>query len=196
MLWLHAARRAYETGNLDQLAKLFCSVVPHSPQLDQMLVDIFGLCKLIRKNKGAQRKLFGMSAAQNALAEHIVRCLMSGEFKLSGELSADEVLKLGLRMDDKSAHGQDAKARKLGKLRESKGHMPRLDQMLADIFGLCKLIRKNKGGQRKLFGMSAATQKALAEHCAALNERRTQAYQRAVHQRAVHQRAGVAGPVG
>jgi hypothetical protein len=32
-LWWHAARRAYETGNLDQLAKLFRSGVPHSRQM-------------------------------------------------------------------------------------------------------------------------------------------------------------------
>ena len=56
VLWLHTARRAYETRNLEQLAKLLRSGVPHSRQADQMLADMFGLCKL--KRRGGQRKLF------------------------------------------------------------------------------------------------------------------------------------------
>jgi hypothetical protein len=36
-------------------------------------------------------------------------------------------------------------------------------QMLADVFDLCKLARKRRGGQRKLFGISAEVQKALAD---------------------------------
>ena len=37
VLWLHAARRAYERGNLEQLAKLKRMGVPHSRQVGQML---------------------------------------------------------------------------------------------------------------------------------------------------------------
>jgi len=65
--WWHATQRGYEKGNLDQLAKLFRSRVPRSQQIGQMLADVFDLCKLKRKRRGGQRKLFGMSAeAQKA----------------------------------------------------------------------------------------------------------------------------------
>jgi hypothetical protein len=86
MLWWHAARRAYETRNLEQLAKLLRSGVPHSRQVGQMLADVFDSCKLMRKRKGGQHKLFGMSAAvQKALAERDVRRLQRE--KSIGELS-------------------------------------------------------------------------------------------------------------
>ena len=52
-LWSHAARRAYETGSLEQLAKLFRSGVPHSRQVDQMLAELFHSGKLMRKRKGS-----------------------------------------------------------------------------------------------------------------------------------------------
>ena len=149
VLWLHAARRAYETRNLEQLAKLLRSGVPHSRQADQMLADMFGLCKLMRKKKGGQRKLFGMSAAaQYVQAERTVRRLMSGEIKLINELSTKELLwkdpsgsplrvrsRAGLlpmnsevrllEVDAKFAPAWDADARKLSKLRDARGRMPR-----------------------------------------------------------------------
>jgi hypothetical protein len=148
-LWLYAARRAYETRNLEQLAKLLRSGVPHSRQVDQMLADMFGLCKLMRKKKGGQRKLFGMSAAaQNVQAERTVRRLMTGEIKLINELSTKELVwkdpsgsplrvrsRAGLlrmnsevrllEVDAKFAPAWDAEARKLSKLRDARGRMPR-----------------------------------------------------------------------
>ena len=92
-LWRHAARRAYETGNLDQLAKLFRSGVPHSRQADQMLAEVFHSCKLMRKRKGGQRKLFRASAAARyASAARDVRRLMTGEAKLLLEASAKQLV--------------------------------------------------------------------------------------------------------
>jgi hypothetical protein len=131
-LWWHAARRAYETGKLDQLAKLFRSGVPHSRQVRQMLADVFDLCRLARKGRGGQRKLFGVSAeVQKARAVCDVRLLQRA--KSIDELSTDELrtksagLKLGLEIDDQATRAQDAEARKLGKLRNSKGRMSRAD---------------------------------------------------------------------
>ena len=147
--WWHATQRGYEKGNLDQLAKLFRSGVPHSRQVDQMLADMFGLCKLMRKKKGGQRKLFGMSAAaQYVQAERTVRRLMSGEIKLINELSTKELVwkdpsgsplrvrsRAGLlpmnsevrllEVDAKFAPAWNADARKLSKLRDARGRMPR-----------------------------------------------------------------------
>ena len=134
--WSGAARRAYETGNLDQLAKLFRSGVPHPQQVAQMLADVFDLCKLKRKRKGGQRKLFGMSAeAQKAMAERDMRRAYE-----TGNLAQLATL-----------------------FRSGVPHSQQVGQMLADVFDLCKLKRKRKGGQRKLFGMSAEAQKAVAE---------------------------------
>jgi hypothetical protein len=77
-----------------------------------------------------QRKLFETSAeTRKARAECDVRLLQRE--KSIGELSADELrtklrgLGLGLKMDDKAARAQDAEARRLGKLRNSKGRMSR-----------------------------------------------------------------------
>jgi hypothetical protein len=130
ILWWHAARRGYETGNVDQLAKLFRSGVPLSRQAGQMLADVFDLCKLKRTKRGGQRKLFEISAeTQKARAECDVR-LLQREKSIS-ELSADELrtkvwgLGLDVKMDDKVARAQDAEARRLGKLRNSKGRMSR-----------------------------------------------------------------------
>jgi hypothetical protein len=79
-----------------------------------------------------QRKLFGISAeTQKARAEGDV--LLPQREKSIGELSADEVrtkfrgLGLDVRMDDKATRAQDTQARKLGKLRNSKGRMSRAD---------------------------------------------------------------------
>jgi hypothetical protein len=146
MLWRHAARRAYETGNLEQLAKLLRSGVPHSRQVGQMLADVFDSCKLVRKRKGGQRKLFRMSAAARyASAARDVRRLQRGEFKLIGELFVKEARtgiagnpKARLEMDSKSAQALDASAHKLSKLRDSKGRMSRKDAItqIAAINGL------------------------------------------------------------
>jgi hypothetical protein len=134
--WWHATQRAYETCNLDQLAKLFRSRVPRCRQIDQMLAAVFELCKLKRKERGGQRKLFGMSAeAQNAGVESVAR-------PLYGTGNLDQLAKL---------------------LRSGVPLSLQEGQMLADVFELCKLKRKTRGGQRKLFGMSAEVQKALAE---------------------------------
>jgi hypothetical protein len=154
--WWHAARRAYETGNLDQLAKLFRSGVPHSRQIDQMLADLFDSCKLTK----GKRKLFESAAARYDLAERDVRRLMSGELKLLGELSTKQMVwqdPLGnpvevrspagplkmkqvhlLKVDAKSARSWDANAHELSKRRDSKGHMPReaAIELVASIFGL------------------------------------------------------------
>jgi len=82
-LWLHAARRAYETSNLDQFAKLFRSGVPHSRQAGQILAALFDSAKLMK----GKRKLFESAAARYDLAERDARRLMSGELKLLGEVS-------------------------------------------------------------------------------------------------------------
>jgi hypothetical protein len=142
--WWHATQRGYEKGNLDQLAKLFRSGVPRSRQIDQMLADVFDLSKLKRKRRGGQRKLFGMSAeAQKAEVERAARRAYE-----TGTL--DE----------------------LGKLfRSGAPHSRQEGQMLADVFDLCKLKRKRRGGQRKLFGISAETQKARAERDVRLLQR-------------------------
>ena len=128
--WWHATQRGYEKGNLDQLAKLFRSRVPRSQQIGQMLADVFDLCKLKRKRRGGQQKLFGISAeTQKARAECDVRLLQRE--KSIAELSADELRTklwpLDLKMDDQAARAQDAEARRLGKLRNSKGRMSRAD---------------------------------------------------------------------
>jgi hypothetical protein len=88
MLWLYAARRAYETGSFEQLAKLFRSGVPHSRQIDQMLAALFDSSKLMK----GKRKLFESAAARYDLAERDVRRLMSGELKLLGELSDKQLV--------------------------------------------------------------------------------------------------------
>jgi hypothetical protein len=158
-LWRHAARRAYETGNLDQLAKLFRSGVPHSRQADQMLAEVFHSCKLMRKRKGGQRKLFRASAAARyASAARDVRRLMTGEAKLLLEASAKQLvwqdplgnpvevrsptgpllMKKVRLLDVKSAPSWDANAHELSKRRDSKGRMPReaAIELVASILGL------------------------------------------------------------
>jgi len=145
-LWWPAARHAYETGDLEPLAKLLRSGAPLPPQVPLMLADVFDSCKLMRKRRGGQRKLFGMSAAARyASAAHDVRRLVCGELKLFGELSAKEVRtgiagnpKARLEMDSKTAQALDASARKLSKLRDSKGRMSRKDaiEQIAAINGL------------------------------------------------------------
>jgi hypothetical protein len=156
MLWRHAARRAYETGSLEQLAKLLRSGVPHSRQIDQMLADLFDSSKLMK----GKRKLFESAAARYDLAERAVRHLMSGELKLLGELSAKGLVwqdPLGnpvlvwslagpllmnqvrvLKVDPESARSWDADARELSKHRDSKGRMPReaAIELAAPIFEL------------------------------------------------------------
>ena len=134
--WWHATQRGYEKGNLDQLAKLFRSRVPRSQQIGQMLGDVFDLCKLKRKRRGGQRKLFGMSAeAQKAEVERAAR-------RAYETANLDELAKL---------------------FRSGAPHSRQEGHMLADVFDLCKLKRKRRGGQQKLFGISAETQKARAE---------------------------------
>jgi signal recognition particle subunit SEC65 len=127
-LWWHAARRAYEMGNPNQLSRLFRSGVPHCRQIGQMLADVFDLLK---RRRGGQRKLFEISAEeQKARAESDVRLLQRE--KSIDELSAEELrsklrtLGLGVEMDDQAARAQDAEARRLAKLR-SKGRMSRAD---------------------------------------------------------------------
>jgi hypothetical protein len=136
LLWRHAARRAYETGNLDQLAKLFRSGVPHSRRVGQGLAAVFELCKLKRKKRGRQRKLFGISAeAQKAGVESVARRPYD-----TGNLDQlATLLRSGVPLSRQEG------------------------QMLADVFDLCKLKGKKRGGQRKLFEISAETQKARAE---------------------------------
>jgi hypothetical protein len=143
VLWWHAAQRAYETGNLDQLAKLFRSGVPHSRQIGQMLADVFDLCELKRKRRGGQRKLFGMSAEVNAVMERATRRAYE-----TGNL--DHLANL---------------------FRSGVPHSRQEYQMLAEVFDLCKLKRKRRGGQRKLFGISAEVQKARAERDVRLLQR-------------------------
>ena len=87
-LWWHAARRAYETGSLEQLAKLFRSGVPHSRQMGQMLADLFDSSKLMK----GKRKLFEPAATRYDPAERAVPRLMSGELKLLRELSAKQLV--------------------------------------------------------------------------------------------------------
>jgi hypothetical protein len=144
VLWWHAARRAYETRNPDQLAKLFRPGVPHSRMVGQMLADVFDLCELKRKRRGGQRKLFGISAeAQKAATERAaLRAYETGNLDQLANL-----FRSGL-----------PRSRQEG-------------QILADVFDLCKLKRKRRGGQRKLFGISAEVQKALAERDVRLLQR-------------------------
>jgi hypothetical protein len=43
--WLHAARHAYETGDLEPLAKLFTSDLPLTPTARAILADMFDSVK-------------------------------------------------------------------------------------------------------------------------------------------------------
>jgi hypothetical protein len=136
-LWRHAARCAYETGNLEQLAKLFHAGAPLPRQAGQLLALVLGSGKLTQKRRGGKRKMFASAATRYALTERTVRRLMSGD-KLIGELSADEVRKLGLKMDDESARAWNANGHELSKLRDAKGHMSRKDaiELIAPNYGL------------------------------------------------------------
>jgi hypothetical protein len=155
-LWLYAARRAYKTGYLEQLAKLLRMGVPLSRQMRQMLADLFDSGKLMK----GKRKLFDSAAARYDLAERDVRRLMSGELKLLGEWSNKQPVwqdPLGnpvlvrsragtlpmnqvrlLKVDAKSARSWDANAHELSKRRDSKGRMPReaAIELVASIFEL------------------------------------------------------------
>jgi hypothetical protein len=134
LFWRHDAQHAYETGDLGPLAKLFRSDLPLTPMARAMLADVFESCKLM-KGKG---KLLGSAAAQYALAARMVRRVMSGKLKLTGELSTDEMRKLGLKLDDKLARVQDAFAQRLGKLRDAKGRMSRKNAigLIAPVYEL------------------------------------------------------------
>jgi hypothetical protein len=118
VLWYHAARRAYETGSLEQIAKLFGAGAPLSRQVGRLLADVFKPCKLTQKSRGGKRKMFASAAAQYALAEDALQRVRRGELKLISELSAKEVrtgiagTKFRLKMDDRSARVKDAEARR------------------------------------------------------------------------------------
>ncbi len=64
VFWWHAAGRAYETGDLEPLAKLLRSGAPLLPQVPLMIADVFDSCKLmIRDVRGGAVRFGGARRA-------------------------------------------------------------------------------------------------------------------------------------
>jgi hypothetical protein len=141
-LWWGAARHAYETRQLDQLARLLRSRIPLSPQVRPMLAEIFDLSKLKMKSAGGRYKLFGNSLTANyKLAADDVKRMQTGELKILGEPKSISVVG-GLRS-----------------LRDSTGHMSRedaIEQIAAfydlEVYKLTDWIDGRMGASRRKKG--------------------------------------------